>query len=61
MLSEWKYYNRALIPTVPPHIEVQLPKKNFWKTLNKVGGAKRLYLRDGLQILIVDMKPIGGM
>ena len=60
MLNEWKYYNHALIPTTPPHIDVKLPQGNFWKALNN-GGAERLYLQDGPRILIVDMKQVGGM
>ena len=55
----WKYYNHAAIPTTPPYETPNLePIKNgdIWK----IGGGTNLCLLDGLQIGIVNMKPIFG-
>lgn len=59
MKKGWKYYNHALIPTAAPHEKVEIPRLNheFWKN----GGGVFPCLPDGLQIMIVDMKHLGGM
>ena len=40
MINEWKYYNNALIPITPPHVNPSVPEKNFWKTLKSIGGGR---------------------
>ena len=58
-IEEWKYYNHAVIPSVAPHREPDLAcikDKSIWK----VGGVYRSQ-QDGLQIMTVDMKRVGGM
>lgn len=57
-MDGWRYYNHAIIPNHAPHVESILPRKNL--KYGKVGRGFR-YLRDGLQIMIVDMKQNGGM
>lgn len=41
MINEWKYYNNALIPITPPHVNPSVPEKNFWKTLKSIGGGQK--------------------
>lgn len=59
MINEWRYYNNALIPILPPHSSPKL-SENSWGDLFKLGGEEH-YLQDGQQILTVHMKQIGGM
>ena len=59
-INDWRYYNHAVIPSTGPHEEPDIScikNKSIWK-LN--GGGYRLQL-DGQQILIADMKQVGGM
>lgn len=54
----WRYYNQALMPDVPPHIQANLSamnEKDFWKS-----GGVFLFLLVGLHIGIVTMRQIGG-
>lgn len=57
---DWKYYNHAMIPTTAPHKLPDItPIDNgiVWKNR---GGVHHC-LQDGLPVLIVDMKRVGGI
>ena len=58
-LKDWEYYNHAVIPSVEPHEEPDLAcikDRSIWK----VGGENYHFLQDGQQIMIVDLKQVGG-
>lgn len=64
IISGWKYYNHAMIPTCEPH-EIPnlkpLQSGTLLKNRDVWGGEKTdLYLQGGQRIMIVDMKlPFG--
>lgn len=58
-IEGWKYYNYAAIPTCAPDENPDLTpikKGTIWRL-----GGRKLYLQDGHQIGIADMKQNGGM
>jgi hypothetical protein len=55
-MDGWRYYNHAMIPTIPPHESVNtacVEDKSIWK-------ENKSALPDGRPILIAGMKLIGG-
>ncbi|SEA81430.1 hypothetical protein SAMN05216349_13118 [Oribacterium sp. KHPX15] len=59
MVEGWRYYNHALLPTTVLHDEPDVEKLNNKNLWTGWGGYRSLL--DGLRILTVDMRHLGGM